>query len=175
MRKTLSCLFGLLVVGTALVGGSGPAVAHAALVGTDPEDGAELATLPSEVSFEFNEPVRADAQVAVTAPDGSSVPVEEITAVDGTLTAAVAESGVRGEFVIAYRVISADGHPVSGQITVTTTDGEPPSGATEQETAESVDEGSFVHRHREHILWGVLVGVVAIGLIVAPLLRGRRR
>ena len=102
MRKPLSCLLGLLVLGTVLLGGPGPAAAHAALVGTDPEDGATLDVLPAQVTFEFNEPVHGDGQVAVTAPDGSMVAVEDVSALDRTLTATIGESGVRGDFIIAY-------------------------------------------------------------------------
>lgn len=158
----------LLAAGGVLAGASS-AGAHAALIGTNPEDGASVTTLPKQITFEFNEPIGRQSQVAVTAPDGSLIPVEDVRAVDREVTATIDGSTLRGAHIIAFRVISADGHTVSDHITVTTTEGETPS-----TTAPPPQERSFVHRHREHILWGVLVGVVAIGLIVAPLLRGRR-
>ncbi len=167
----MTLLVGCLTVGGLLIGTLGPAAAHAALIGSDPEDGARLPALPEQVTLEFNEPVGASSEVAVTAPDGSTIPVEDVSVLDREVTATVDASTLRGEHVIAYRVVSADGHPVTGQVVVTTTEGESPEQSNAPETT-GQDE-SFVHRHREHLLWGGLVGVVAVALILLPLLRRR--
>lgn len=158
------------MLGATVIGGPGPAGAHAALVGTDPEDGSTLSALPAEIAFEFNEPVGSSSEVAVTAPDGTPVEVVDVAAVDREVTASVGAATLRGDYVIAYRVVSADGHPVSGQLAVTVTEGAEP----ETTAAAPQAQESFVHRHREHLLWGALVAVVAVALIVAPLLRRRR-
>lgn len=163
---------GCLTVGAVLIGTMAPAAAHAALVGSDPEDGASVPALPEQVTLEFNEPVGASSEVAVTGPDGSTIPVEDLSVLDREVTATVGASTLRGEHVIAYRVVSADGHPVTGQIVVTTTEGD---SAEQSGTPATADEDeSFVHRHRDHLLWGGLIGAVAVALIVLPLLRRRR-
>jgi copper resistance protein C len=155
---------GVLIV---LILGSGPAAAHASLVGTDPVDESRIATAPGEVSLNFSENV-GRGFVAVTAPNGAEVRASNVRTVDQVLTADLASSDQRGRYTVAYRVVSADGHPVSGDFTFTTTTGR---------TVEQVDAApneSFVHRHRSHLVVGLAIAVVAIGLILAPLRRRRR-
>lgn len=149
-----------------LVLGAGPAAAHASLVGSDPEDGASLATLPSSVTLTFNETIGNPAYVAVIAPDGSKVDVANVSAVDATVTAAIAPADQKGRYSVSYRVVSADGHPVEGTLTWTTT-----TGRTVKQV-EPPEEKGFVHRHRSHFFWGILAAAVAIALLLAPL-RGR--
>lgn len=158
-------LLGLLLAGLVVV----PASGHAALVRSDPEPDATLTGLPRSVELEFNEPIGSSVEVAVTAPDGQSVPVSSARADDRFVRAEVGPSQARGDYVVAYRVVSVDGHPVSGQYSVTVTEGE----SVASPAVAPVAQESFVHRHREHLLWGGLVAAVAIGLIVAPLLRRR--
>ena len=148
-----------------LVLGAGPASAHAALIGTDPEDGGTLSTAPTSITFTFNENVSRRAQVAVAAPDGTQVDVGRIRAVDNTVTATVPDVDQRGTYSASYRVISADGHPVTGTVTYTVT-----AGQTVKQVDAPAQEG-FVHRHRSHFIWGILAAVVAIVLLLAPLRR----
>jgi len=102
-----------------MVAAASPAMAHAALVASDPADGVVLDSLPSMVVLTFNEPVtvppdgirvydgrlsRVDAPVA-PATDATSevlVPLNEGLGPDG--------------YVIVWRVVSADSHPVAGVI-----------------------------------------------------------
>ena len=157
-----------LVLGLLLVGPIGvPASGHAALVDSDPEPDATVAALPRSLELEFNEPIGSSLEVAVTAPDGEPVAVSSVRADDRFVRADLGTSTVSGDFVVAYRVVSVDGHPVSGQYAVTVTEGEEVAAPA----TVPLTEESFVHRHREHLLWGGLVAVVAIGLVVAPLLR----
>lgn len=168
MRTARRVTVPLLMLGLFLVGPVvAPASGHAALVSSDPAPDATLTALPRSVELEFNEPIGSSVEVAVTAPDGDPVPVSSARADDRFVRADVASSTLSGDFVVAYRVVSVDGHPVSGQYAVTVTEGE----QVASPAVVSVAEESFVHRHREHLLWGGLVAVVAVGLIVAPLLR----
>lgn len=144
-----------------------PASAHAGLVGTDPSDGASLTTMPTSVTLSFNESIGNPAYVAVTAPDGTQLDVSGARAVDAEVHAEVADPGQRGTYTMAYRVVSADGHPVEGTVTFDVTQGE----AVQQ--VKATDQESFVHRHREHIVWGAGAAVVAVGLLVVPLRRRR--
>lgn len=146
---------------------TGPASAHAGLVGTDPSDGASLTAMPTSVSLTFNENIGNPAYVAVTAPDGTQLDVTDTQAVDAEVRARVADPGQRGTYTMAYRVVSADGHPVGGTVTFDVTQGK----VVEQVQASG--QQSFVHRHREHIAWGVGAAVVAVVLLVLPLRRRR--
>lgn len=154
---------GLLAL-VAIVLGAVPASAHAALVGTDPGSRSTQATEPSSVTLRFNENV-GNAQVAARAPDGSTITVSEIHAVDNAVTATLAEVGQKGLYAVSYRVVSADGHPVSGTITYSVTSGR---AVTQVQQAESQ---TFFHRHNAHLFWGILVAAIAIALLLAPLRR----
>lgn len=164
MRNNL-LLRGLVLVTAALLLGAGPASAHAALVGTDPEDGSTLAAAPSTITLTFNENVSRRAQVAVAAPDGTQVEVTGARGVDNTVSAKVADVDQRGTYSASYRVVSADGHPVTGTITYDVT-----TGRSVTQVAGPKQE-TFIHRHSSHLFWGILAAVVAVVLLLAPLRR----
>ncbi len=107
----------LVVVATALVGVAGPAAAHNVLISSDPAEGAALATAPTMVTLTFDQPVQNfEPVVTVLGPDGqryeSGAPVVDSTVV----TAGVNALPGPGAYSLAYRVVSADGHPVQGEI-----------------------------------------------------------
>jgi methionine-rich copper-binding protein CopC len=108
---------GLLVV---LVGAV-PAGAHSDLASSDPADGAVLAEAPASVSFTFNERLLPQGN-AITLTDtatGERLDLPD-TAVDGDTVSVPWPSGApAGEYRAAYRVVSADGHPIAGSITFT--------------------------------------------------------
>ncbi|WP_048876432.1 copper resistance CopC family protein [Saccharomonospora saliphila] len=112
--------------------GTAPASAHNVLIGSSPSDGDQLDTPPETVTLTFDQPVQ-DAgtnEIAVTGPDGGNW-VEGPVRVDGSdVTAALRPLGPEGEYVIGFRVLSADGHPVSDEIRFTLT--EPGPGAAGQ-------------------------------------------
>lgn len=144
-----------------------PVAAHTELVDSDPKDGSTLATAPRSVTLTFSEDVRS-GHVAVTAPDGSPVKASSVRPVGARLTADLAASDQRGSYSIAYRVVSGDGHPVTGELMFTTTAGR----AVEQVDDAPRDE-SFVGRNRNYLVLGLAAAVLAVGLILAPLRRGR--
>lgn len=99
---------------------AGPAHAHSKLISSSPEDGAVLASAPAEVSFTFDEDLLPGVDtIAISDADGkvvSSVKVEP----DGNVIAAPWPTGLAdGTYQAAYRIVSADGHPVTGAILVT--------------------------------------------------------
>lgn len=151
-----------------LVLGSGSAYAHAALLGTDPGDGAQLSTAPTTVTLTFSENVASPAFVVITAPDGSRVPTGKVAAVDNTVTATVSPVDIKGTYSMSYRVVSADSHPVEGGTTFEVTTGR----AVTQVAPKKAAPESFAHRHRNHLIWGLGGAVVAIGLLLWPL-KGR--
>ena len=158
----------LLLVGLAVLAPAVPASAHAALVGVDPADGTELDTAPAVVTLEFNEVV-TQSEVAVRAPDGSDVPVA-VSARDREVSATLDGADQQGTYTVAFRVVSADGHPISGTSEFVTTSGR----EVEQVAAPAVDDRSFLHRHASHVGWIAGGAVVAVGLILWPLLRRER-
>ncbi len=96
------------------------AQAHSILIGSSPSDGAQLANAPSAVSFTFNEDLLSYTDTISINDDAGknlfSTPVHP----SGPTVSIPWPSGLRsGTFQVAYRVASADGHPVSGAVMFT--------------------------------------------------------
>ncbi|GAA3386174.1 copper resistance CopC/CopD family protein [Cryptosporangium minutisporangium] len=109
-------LFVLVAVGF----GASPARAHASLEGTDPPRGSIADTAPTVITMNFSERVvPVDGRIKVVAPDGKNVAQGEPTTVNnGTrLRIPVQKDLADGTYLVSYRVISADGHPISGGYT----------------------------------------------------------
>ena len=120
MRKALVAL---ALTGVAVLGTATPALAHNVLISTDPGNGASLAAGPSKISLTFDQYVQgADVnQIAVTGPNGGQWAEGPISVVNNTISAPLRPLGPAGKYTVGYRVLSADGHPVTGDFTFTLT------------------------------------------------------
>ncbi|MFD4550604.1 copper resistance CopC/CopD family protein [Streptomyces sp. NPDC058466] len=109
------------VLALVLFGGVGGASAHAALTGTDPQDGSILKSAPRQVTLTFSESVGLlDDSFRVLTPDNRRVHTGAPGhAGDRSSTARVTlPRGLgTGTFTVVWRVVSADSHPVSGAFT----------------------------------------------------------
>src|SRR5829696_3042141 len=109
-----------------------PASAHATLVSTDPGEGARLESVPGEVRLEFSEGVSLGAGYArVLGADGERVDTDA-AAVQGSVLTIPLRDGLGDDgYLVTYRVISADSHPISGAYSFVVGDGElvPTAGA----------------------------------------------
>lgn len=113
----LLVVLGLLIVGTFALGVT-PASAHAALESTSPASDARLLTSPRRIELRFNEPVSVGSgDVRVLDVNGDRVDRRDAVAADALVTVSVPESLPEGSYVVAWRVASADAHPVSGAYT----------------------------------------------------------
>ena len=111
-------LAGVLVVLAVVAGWGSPADAHAELLSTDPTDGTLLPEAPSQVTLQFTEDVDLQADgVRVLAAEGERVDASAATASGPTVTAPLDGELDDGTYVVAWRVVSADGHPVRGSFT----------------------------------------------------------
>jgi copper transport protein len=107
----------LLVVLGVLLGAPGSASAHATLVSSDPTEGEVLPESPGEVTFTFDEPVSLVAD-GVQVFDAAGEPVEaEAAARDEVVSAEVPDDLADGTYVVTWRVVSSDGHPIAGSLT----------------------------------------------------------
>ncbi|MDN3296901.1 copper resistance protein CopC [Streptomyces ficellus] len=116
----------LLLVAAALLGAlfssAAPASAHAALTGSDPKDGAVVATAPKGVTLTFSEQVAmGDDSIRVLEPSGKRADTGELRDLGA---GSVVRYGVTlhaglpdGTYTVAWRAISADSHPISGAFT----------------------------------------------------------
>lgn len=119
MRRLLTVL--LLACAVAGIGAAGPAQAHNVLLSSDPKDGASLAAAPGAVTLVFDQSVRQGfAQISVTGADGSPY-TAGATTVSGPRASVKLRPLPGGVFAVGYRILSSDGHPVSGRLTFTVT------------------------------------------------------
>ena len=130
-RGRRALVVALVILGLAPLG-VGPASAHASLVSSDPRDGATLDRLPTRVSFTFSEDVVTPAYVVVRAADGSDVTSGRPVVDGATVTQDLDGSAASGEVTMAYRVVSVDGHPVTGELAFTVPQAEPEPGAADR-------------------------------------------
>ena len=97
------------------------ASAHARLEGTSPERGTTVAREPTQVVFRFDEPVEAKfGAVRVFDARGGRVDDGRLVRPGGDQRqagTALKRGLADGTYTATYRVISADGHPVSGGFT----------------------------------------------------------
>ncbi|WP_353943631.1 copper resistance protein CopC [Streptomyces sp. HUAS MG91] len=108
-----------LAVTGALLAGAAPASAHAALTGSDPGQGAVVQQAPQQVSLTFSEEVAmSGGSVRVLDPSGKRVDNGKVGHPKGTTYTVGLHGGLPdGTFTVAYQVVSADSHPVSGAYT----------------------------------------------------------
>ncbi|MEU6100078.1 copper resistance CopC/CopD family protein [Streptomyces flaveolus] len=109
----------LLAAACALLTAAGPASAHAALTGSDPGQGAVVDKAPAQVSLTFSETVSLDDDsLRVLDPKGQRVDDGRPAGAGGTTYAVKLHAGLPdGTYTVAYQVVSADSHPVSGAYT----------------------------------------------------------
>ncbi|MFJ4963408.1 Copper resistance protein C precursor [Streptomyces sp. ADI96-02] len=136
----------LLVVPAALAAvavAAAPAAAHTDLEASSPAADAALAGLPPRITLTFSDPMTQKyAKVAVTTADGKSVAEGAPEVAGKTVTLAVKDSAPGTRYTVGYRVVSADGHPVSGSydFTVKAAASAPaPSPDAEDEPAEDAE------------------------------------
>lgn len=108
----------LLGVAVAVGGPAEPAAAHANLIGSDPANGTVLSEPPERVILRFSESVRLiPDRIVVVGPDGEVVPGDAPSAAGSEVTVPVAENKDIGTYLVSYRVVSQDSHPVFGSVT----------------------------------------------------------
>ena len=82
-----------------------------------PADRSLLTKAPSKVVLTFDENIRTPSKIVVDGPDGSRVDHGGTGVVDNKVSVHVDLRPVPqdvGRYTVAYRVVSADGHPVAG-------------------------------------------------------------
>ncbi|HEX4246622.1 MAG TPA: copper resistance protein CopC [Pseudonocardia sp.] len=112
---------GLLLTAAGLLAGAGTASAHAVLLSTDPARDTVLPARPAQVRLTFGESVQLPPNaLRVFDPDGVEVDdghPEHPGVGDSTVGIGLRPGTAQGSYTVAWRVISADTHPVSGAFT----------------------------------------------------------
>ncbi|MCY1142779.1 copper resistance protein CopC [Actinoplanes sp. Pm04-4] len=163
--RGLAALAGLLIGFFAVVlGPAAPASAHAALANSDPANGTIVPDAPNKITLNFTESVQLlNGKIQVLAPDGSRADQGEPTADGSTVTIPLRSGGGRGTYLVSYRVISADSHPVGGSITYSV-------GAASATPTATVDDETVDPVVRAIIPVGKYLGYAGLVLLVGPVL-----
>ena len=136
--RSIVASLGMLII---LSSGTGIAAAHTALANSDPADDATVTTPPVAIMLTFNEDINpAFASVAVSSADGRNWSSGSPRVEGPRLTSAVGpDRPGNGVYTVGYRVVSADGHPVTGsyKFTITGVSEEPPPNSTPAAVAPS--------------------------------------
>ncbi len=95
-----------------------PASAHASLVRTSPVQGSVVQEAPGQIVITFSETVTpVKEKIQVVGPDGKRADKDGVTENGDQLTIPMRTDVPRGTYLVSYRVISADSHPVGAAFT----------------------------------------------------------
>ncbi|WP_410054942.1 copper resistance CopC/CopD family protein [Micromonospora sp. Mcm103] len=167
----------LLLLVALLLAPASPAAAHAVLVSSSPAASAVVPEAPAQVVITFSEGVRkVPGKVRVIAPDGSRADRGEPTFQGAEVTIPVDPSGGRGTYLVSYRVISADSHPVSGAFTYSVgAPSEPPTDSGSDNRANPVTENAVkVAKYAGYVGLLLLVGPALVLAALWPRRLSRR-
>ena len=168
-------LVGLLAA-VLLAVSAGPADAHASLADIRPADRSSLTVAPSEVVLTFTEPVEVPSGgIRVLDATATRVDLGAIDTGDPAIVGVALPADLPdGAYMVSYRVISADSHPVGGVRTFTVGDAE--EVPAEVLAGVSGDGPRAVARRIGQVLRGVgyLATLLATGMAAARWLVVRR-
>lgn len=134
--RCLLALIALLVLPVTLFIAAPAASAHDRLVSSTPADGSTV-SFPKEITLTFNESV-ASVGAVIVVKSGDQEWQNGIPKVDGRTVTQQLRTGPAGSYTVAWRVTSADGHPISGQFTFTGTTPSTSSAASSTTTSGTV-------------------------------------
>ncbi|HEY9314887.1 copper resistance CopC family protein [Williamsia sp.] len=114
--RACTVLVGVVLVMLGVHVGSGVAFAHSALVSSTPPADGVLERSPSSIELTFNQDV-SESFATIALREGADTQLEvSAPAVSGaTVTSRVSGDLAPGGYTVGYRVVSADGHPITGQ------------------------------------------------------------
>lgn len=106
---------------SALIWSAESANAHAILTDSFPARGASVSSLPAKVWLEFDGNLTQIANkkidfITLTDAKGNVIPNLKEYVGGARITAELGQSRLQGRITVSWRVVSEDGHPVSGSI-----------------------------------------------------------
>lgn len=182
-----------LIALAALFAAPTAALAHDELVGTEILSDSEGAPEAVQLTFS-NSILDAGTEIAVTAPDGSDMAGGEPVLAGPQVIQPLGHDLTAGDYAATWRVVSSDGHPIEGTFVIAIAeDGsaeirdealvedDPRFSETETPASESADASADEAAagdgaaHPAQIVALVLVGIAAIGAVIAIVVGQRRR
>lgn len=163
----LLLLAGWLLSGVVL---AGSAAAHAGLVSTEPGESARLETAPAEVTMTFTEGVSLGAGYArVLTADGERVDTDDASVDGEVVTIPLRPDLADGGYLVTYRIVSADSHPIQGAFSFVVGEGELVAASVDGPVADRLVEGAQqAVRTAGFAGIAVAIGVPALVLLCLP-------
>jgi methionine-rich copper-binding protein CopC len=154
----------VLTASAVLAAGAGPAAAHDQLLESTPAENTALDSSPTEVTLTYSDSVLTIGAIVLLVDEEGKNWAGENPILDGpTVTAAVIGELPDGAYEIRWRVVSIDGHPISGIVHFTVGDAEPapqaPSSSPSSAEPSSTPVAAPSRQTADDALRPVLVGV----------------
>ncbi|MGO1399593.1 MAG: copper resistance CopC family protein [Brevibacterium yomogidense] len=120
--RTLTAVIAALLMMFGLTLGQA-AHAHDQLVGSNPEEGAELDEQPEWLELDFSGEIQdVGTEIQVLQDGDQDISAGEVTVEGTSVSSALPDNMTPGEYTVQWRVVSSDGHPISGEFDFTLTD-----------------------------------------------------
>jgi methionine-rich copper-binding protein CopC len=149
------------------------AQAHDALESTDPANGSAVSAVPAKIGLTFDHtPIAVGSAVRVEDATGTDQADGTVTIVDNHVTQAVKTDAPGGKYMVIWRVVSSDGHPIEGTFTFTAGAANPTGPATPSTSPAAAATGAGLQT--ELITAGAVAAVLMSALIVAGIFIKRR-
>ncbi|MGQ0824933.1 MAG: copper resistance CopC/CopD family protein [Actinomycetota bacterium] len=142
----------------------GTASAHANLVESVPANGSTLPEVPEEIVLRFSDAVDvAPGSVLIFDSHGEAIAMDTaVLSADRTTVTTVAPVLGRGTYVVTWRALSGDSHPIQGAFTFNL--GAPSTTAAGLEDRLLAERGSS---RSVGVIYGALRAIVFVGLLVS--------
>jgi len=141
-----------------------PASAHTTVVTTTPIYKSTLTEMPTQISIEFSDELitlkdKKVNSINIEGPDESAVKISKIDIDKNLITASLPKYDYPdGTYRVSYRVVSADGHVVSGSYEIYVN---APTTISNTEDSQDAHHG-FFHIHKTHIIWSGIALIVIL-------------
>ena len=193
-RNLRASLITAIAAGVLLFAAPTSAEAHDEFLSSYPEAGSTIGTSPTEITLSFSGELLTDtgsAVIEVLDASGQNITVDPPVIETVTATQHLSPDPSAGPFTVRWKVVSSDGHPISGEfgytveaLTISPTPGAAatPTGSatpkqiTETDTAETGGRGQPTGGGEFLPVAAVLTGVGAVGgILIIVLAMGRER
>lgn len=121
LRPVVLALLALLLAGSAVLLSARPAAAHDSLISSDPANGTTVEVLPAALTLSFSAALLSDegsTVVQVTDAAGTELSSGSPETNQNVVTQPL-DGTATGNITVLWRVVSSDGHPVSGELSFT--------------------------------------------------------
>lgn len=162
------------------------AMAHTTLTTSNPSEGEVLSAQPEKIELVFGTVIEEGSSMTLKGPE-ASIEFDEIAVSDNIMTGQLASELPNGQYVIDWKIIGEDGHPIEGQILFGVDIEVPQEETIDQEAAEqeAVDESVTETEENETAeaaetnqdeeessnVWATVLIVAAIVLVAAGMIK----